>query len=325
MAVDGKLQMLAQASPALTPLLALLPRMAQTHAAVLIAGETGTGKELFARAVHYLSPRANRALVPVNCAALPPDLIDSEFFGHVRGAFTGAHVARQGLIAQAEGGTLFLDEVDSLPIAAQGKLLRVLQEQEYRPVGADRTLRSDVRVVAATNRDIERMVQRGEFRQDLYYRLKVLTLNLPALRERREDVLPLARHFMAKHAAEYGTPQPTLSDAAVRVLMAHPWPGNVRELEHVIERACLMLTGPLIEPNDLDLGPAASSAGLDAASFKEAKQRVVDAFERGYLEQLLACHLGNVSRAAAAAQKNRRALWELLRRHEIDPNRFRLT
>jgi two-component system, NtrC family, response regulator GlrR len=320
---DNKLQVIAQASPSLAALLALLPRIAQANAPVLISGETGTGKELFARAIHYLSTRSNGALVPINCAALPVELVDSEFFGHVRGAFTGAHATRKGLIAQAEGGTLFLDEVDSLPLVAQGKLLRVLQEQEYRPVGADCSQHSDVRILTATNRNIENMIRRGEFRQDLYYRLKVLTVNLPALRERREDVLPLARYFMAKYAAEYHCAEPQLSDAALRLLMAHPWPGNVRELEHVIERACLMHTEAEIKPSDLDLGTD-NSKGLDAASFKEAKQHVVDTFERGYLEQLLARHLGNVSRAAAAAQKNRRALWELLRRHEIDPNRFRV-
>jgi len=321
---DDKLHVIAKASPSLAPLLATLPRIAKANAPVLISGETGTGKELFARAIHYLSKRANGALVPVNCAALPAELVDSEFFGHVRGAFTGAHAARKGLIAQAEGGTLFLDEIDSLPLVAQGKLLRVLQEQEYRPVGADRSLRSNVRILAATNRNIENLIHRNEFRQDLYYRLKVLTVNLPSLRERREDVLPLARHFINKHAAEYLSAAPQLNDAALGMLMAHPWPGNVRELEHVIERACLMRTGEQIKPADLDLG-AANNLVLDEASFKVAKQHVVDTFERGYLEQLLARHLGNVSKAATAAQKNRRALWELLRRHEIDPNRFRVS
>lgn len=315
---------MAQASPSLLPLLTPLARMAQAHSPVLITGETGTGKEQFARAVHYLSPRADRTLVAVNCAALPPELVDSEFFGHVRGAFTGAHAARSGLIAQAEGGTLMLDEVDSLPLTAQGKLLRVLQEQEYRPVGADRVLRSNVRVVAAANRDIETLVRRGEFRQDLYFRLKVLTIRLPALRDRREDIRPLVAHFITQHAAEYGTPETRLSDAALRLLMAHDWPGNVRELEHVIEHACVMHAGEQIEPDDLALGPLPAAAGGEATSFREAKQRVVDAFERNYLEHLLAQHQGNVSRAAAAAQKNRRALWELLRRHEIDPKPFRV-
>ncbi len=320
-----RLRAIVQSSPSLAQLALRLPRYAQSRAPVLVLGETGTGKELFARAVHYLSPRADRPMVTVNCAALPPELVDSEFFGHARGAFTSAHTARAGLVAQAEGGTLFLDEVDSLPLPAQGKLLRLLQEQEYRPVGADRTLRSDVRIVAASNRSVEALVRRGEFRQDLFYRLNVLSLPLPALRERRQDIWHLATHFIARFAAEFGTPRAQLGDAALRALLAHHWPGNVRELEHLLERVCLLHAGGQIEPHELGLDGLTVADEDGLLPFREAKLRMISRFERDYLEQLLTRHQGNVTRAAAAVQKNRRALLELLHRHGIDAQDFRPT
>ncbi len=301
-----------------------LPVVADCQANVLITGETGTGKEVCARAVHYLSPRASRPWVAVNCGALPAELVENELFGHARGAYTTAHAASPGLVREAEGGTLFLDEVDSLPLAAQAKLLRFLQEREYRPIGTSTTLRADVRVIAASNCDLHQRMQRGQFRQDLFFRLNVLHLQLPALRDRREDVPVLAQHFLRQYAREYARPAHDLSPAALLKLLRHEWPGNVRELSHVIERAVLLSTGPVLEPRDIDIDLAGpDSVPVDDASFRVAKMRVVDRFERGYVEQLLSVHGGNVTHAAMAAKKDRRAFFELIRKHGIDPQRFR--
>jgi DNA-binding NtrC family response regulator len=330
------LQEIADASPSLAPLLADVVVLARSHAPVLISGETGAGKELLARAVHYLSPRAGQPWVPVNCGALPAELVESEFFGHVRGAFTGASQTRGGLVHAARGGTLFLDEVDALPLKAQAALLRFLQDRRFRPVGGDRSVSADVRIVAASNGALEALVQRGAFRKDLYYRLKVLTLDLPPLRARRADIRPLAMHFVERTCTEYQVEAVHLSDAAWQALHAHDWPGNVRELEHTIERAVLLCRDHQVEAADLGLpapthvsggGPDAArraqQLALSADSFRQAKQQLIDEFECHYLDQLLLLHHGNVSRAAAAARKHRRALWELLRKHAIDPARYR--
>jgi two-component system response regulator GlrR len=300
-----------------------LPAIAACDAGVLILGETGTGKEVCAQAVHYLSPRAARPWVAVNCGAIPTELLESELFGHVRGAYTAAHASREGLVREAEGGTLFLDDVDCLPLAAQTKLLRFLQEKEYRQVGANAVHKANVRVIAASNRSLEELAVRGQFRQDLFYRLNVLNLSLPPLRARRGDVPELALHFARKCARAAGRPEVTLTPAALRRLAAHDWPGNVRELKHLIDRAVLLATGCAIGPEDLDLG-ADPAAPADDDSFQAAKAKLVADFERGYIEQLLRSHHGNVTHAALAARKNRRAFFELMRKHQIEPVRFRL-
>jgi two-component system response regulator GlrR len=306
-----------------------LPAMAACQAAVLLLGETGTGKELFAQALHYLGPRAHGPWIAVNCGALPPDLVEAELFGHARGAYTSAHQAREGLVAEAEGGTLFLDEIDSLPLASQGKLLRFLQDKEYRPVGASELRRAQVRIVSASNIDLQAQVQAGAFRGDLYFRLNVL--RLPALRERSDDILDLARHFVQRHAREFERVPPVLGPAACQALLAHRWPGNVRELSHCLERAVLLCRGGTIVPEDLDLpapawpDSAAGPAGFesDAASFQAAKARAIEAFERQYLEQVLRRCAGNINQAAVAASKNRRAFFELMRKHRIDAQVYR--
>jgi two-component system response regulator GlrR len=300
-----------------------LPAIAVCDAGVLIFGETGTGKEVCAQAVHYLSPRAARPWVAVNCGAIPTELLESELFGHVRGAYTAAHASREGLVREAEGGTLFLDDVDCLPLAAQTKLLRFLQEKEYRQVGANALHKANVRVIAASNRSLEELAGRGQFRQDLFYRLNVLNLSLPPLRARRGDIPELALHFARQCARAAGRPEVTLTPAALRRLAAHDWPGNVRELKHLIDRAVLLATGPAIGPADLELGGEAA-APLDEDSFQAAKARLVADFERGYIEQLLRSHRGNVTHAAQAARKNRRAFFELMRKHQIEPVRFRI-
>jgi len=302
-----------------------VPLVARCDATILISGETGTGKELVARAIHYLSPRAKKPFIAVNCSAIPLELIENELFGHHSSAYTGATTPRPGLIQEAEGGTLFLDEVDSLPLLAQVKLLRFLQEKEYRPLGAGRMLQAHVRVVAAANSDLERAVEEGRMRQDLYYRLSVIPLLLPALRERREDIPLLAHHFLAKYAREMGQPILVLPSGALQTLLNHSWPGNVRELEHVVQRAVVLSQDQgAITANYVILPRSRRPEALPAVSgFQQAKTRAVAEFEAAYIRDLLLAHRGNISQAAKAAEKNRRAFWELIRKHGIDVQRFR--
>ncbi len=321
--------------PAFLAQVSKLPRYAACPAGVLIQGETGTGKEVFAQAIHYLSPRAPRPWVAVNCGAIPVDLLESELFGHVRGAYTSAQTSRHGLVTEAEGGTLFLDDIDCLPLPAQAKLLRFLQEHEYRAVGSNTVRHADVRVVAASNRPLREMAQQGAFREDLYYRLNVLALSLPPLRERAADIPLLATHFLQR----YGGAGHTLSAGAQARLMAHRWPGNVRELAHVVERAALLTRSDCLRRDDIEIdGEEAGTApceaeGQDAAamgqtpaaglSLRDAKARLVQDFERRYIEELLSRHAGNVTHAAVEAGKNRRAFFELMRRYRIESSSFR--
>ncbi|MFG0320476.1 MAG: sigma-54 interaction domain-containing protein, partial [Planctomycetota bacterium JB042] len=240
-------------SPAMRELVDTAIRVARSRATVLITGESGTGKELFARLIHEESPRRARPFVRVNCAALAESLLESELFGHEKGAFTGAHQRREGRFELADGGTIFLDEIGETSLALQAKLLRVLEEREFERVGGVKTMRTDVRCVAATNRDLEQAIRDGVFREDLYYRLQVVNLRLPPLRERREDVPALAAHFLARYAEENAVPARRFSDDAVAMLRAHSWPGNVRELENTIERAVVLDPGDEIRPEHLDL------------------------------------------------------------------------
>jgi two-component system response regulator GlrR len=302
-----------------------IPLLAKYDASVLILGDTGTGKEICAQAIHYLSARARRPWVAVNCGAIPTELIEAELFGHVKGAYTHAHNDRLGLVREAEGGTLFLDEIDSLPYGAQAKLLRFLQDKEYRPVGSNKLMRADVRVIAASNRSPSQLASREVFRPDLLLRLNVLMLHLPLLRERQSDIPQLALHFLHGAARQWQKPVPTLSPAAIRKLLAYDWPGNVRELKNVIERAVLMSgPGPLTAQN-IDLNGLSSppSASQPDESLRAAKTRMVEQFERGYIEHLLACNGGNVAHAARAAKKNRRAFFALMRKYKIESGAFR--
>jgi DNA-binding NtrC family response regulator len=288
---------------------------------VLILGETGTGKELFARAIHYLSPRARQPFVPVNCGAIPLDLVENELFGHDRGAFTGALTTVHGLIYEASGGTIFLDETDCLPSQAQVKLLRFLQEKEYRPLGSAKTCHADVRVIAAANTDVAAAVKDGKFRQDLYHRLNIIPLILPRLSDRREDIPLLARHFLAKYTEEFQKPATDFSPEALRRLLLYEWPGNVRELEHVVERAVVLSQHPVIEAADLLLDFVKPTASR--LSFRQAKTAAVTQFEQMYIRELLAVYHGNITKAAQAAEKNRRAFWQLIRKHRISPTIFK--
>lgn len=296
-----------------------IPLVARCDATVLISGETGTGKELCARALHYLSPRSGRPFIPINCGAIPSELIENELFGHKRGAYTGADTLQLGLIHEADGGTLFLDDVECLPLQAQVKFLRLLQEKEYKPLGSTKTYHADLRVVAATNVELEKEVKEGRFRHDLFYRLNIIPLTLPPLRDRRSDIPVLAHHFLDKYCRDFNKECKGFSPAAMAALMNHDWSGNVRELENVVERALIFCLGPtirrsnIIVPNPLNIEP-----GPPRESFKRAKERVVREFERTYIEHLLRTHSGNVTKAAKAAEKNRRAFWELIRKHRID-------
>jgi len=306
-----------------------LPDIAKAEASVLITGETGTGKEMVARAIHYLSKRAAFSFIAINCGSLPDTLLEDELFGHERGAFTDAHSRRSGLINHAEKGTLFLDEVDALTPKAQVTLLRVLQDKRFRAIGSCNEQQADVRIVAATNVAIDQLVQTGRLRADLYYRLNVFSVNLPPLRERREDVLVLAAHFLSKHAPTRKAAL-QLTPAACARLVLFDWPGNVRELESAIIRGIHLNRDGVIDVSDLGLnslpGPnaaASQSFSSDRLSFKAGKQAVIKAFERDYLIRIMYEHHGNISRAAQAAGKERREFGKLLKKYQLDPNVFR--
>ena len=317
---SGLPQLLGE-SPAFLAEIRKIPLLAQCDVNVLISGETGTGKELCARAIHYLSPRAGRPFIAVNCGAIPVELVENELFGHERGAFTDASTAQGGLIHEAEGGTLFLDEIACLPLLAQVKLLRFLQDKEYRRLGSTKTQQGDVRVVAAMNIDLEEAVREGKLRQDLYYRLNIIPLVLPPLRERREDIPLLARYFLAKYAAQLNKDVTDCSPDVMQLLVLYEWPGNVRELEHTIERAVVLSEQAVIHKADILLPRVAAAAHQD--SFQEAKAKVIAQFERTYIQGLLLAHQGNITKAARAAQKNRRAFWQLMRKHLLDAHSFK--
>ncbi len=309
------------ASDALVDIYRVIDRIADTNCTVLITGESGTGKELVARAVHTASCRASENFVAVNCGAIPENLLESELFGHAKGAFTGAHANKSGRIAQAEGGTLFLDELGELPLALQVKLLRVLQSGEYSPVGETRVIKSNVRIVAATNLDLEQAVAEGRFREDLYYRLNVIHVTTPPLRDRAEDIPLLVQYFLHKINKRTGREVHEVSRAAAQILMAWNWPGNVRELENTIERAVLLCAGDKIEPLDLPakirglgserrVSPKLPDTGLDL-------RRAVESFENDLLRQALDRTGWNKNRAANLLGLNRTTLVEMLKRKRM--------
>jgi two-component system response regulator GlrR len=299
-------------------ILAQLPRIAASGASVLITGETGTGKELCARAIHSLSSRAAGPFVPVDCGAMPEHLIENELFGHARGAFTDAHQDQKGLAALAEHGTLFLDEVDALSLTSQAKLLRLLQEGTYRALGAERFARADVRIVAATNQDLEAHVREKRFRSDLYFRLNVLAVRMPALRDRRSDIPLLARHFL-RSSTPNGSTRKMLGPAAERKLESYHWPGNVRELFNAIQRAAILAPGQQIQPSHVSI-PGFTSGQQPPLGFREARTRAVAEFERGYLTEILRKYGGNITHAACEAGKDRRTFGRLIKKYGINPH-----
>jgi len=316
-------------SPVFVRALKLIERLGKLDIPVLIEGETGTGKELAARAIHYGGLRRAFPFVPVNCGSFAETLIESELFGHVKGAFTDAGVDKPGLVAAAERGTLFLDEVDSLSARAQVALLRFLQDWSYRPVGGHVEARANVRIVAATNHSLERLAERGQFRRDLLYRLSVLTLPLPPLRERGDDVFALARHFLESSRSRYGSHAESLDERECGWFSEYEWPGNVRELENLILREAVLCEARVLRP------PPPSAffekretrfdsfvRNLSTLRFSSAKAKVLTHFEQDYLTALMTRAKGNVSHAARLSGKERRALGKLLKKHGMEPGRF---
>lgn len=328
-------------SPEFLAVTAKIPLLADCSATVLVTGETGTGKELVAEAIHRESSRAEKPFIPVNCGALPEELVENELFGHAKGAYTGAAGTGRGLLAEAEAGTLFIDELNSLSMTAQAKLLRFVQNREYRMLGSTKLQYADVRIIAATNKDLRMLVREGLFREDLYHRLSVLMVELPALRHRTGDISLLASHFLSLFAAEAGRGDVSLTDSALRKLTAYDWTGNVRELQSVMQRSLLLSRGSVLDASDIQISTAyspavhSSSASLHAnsvvargeginsvdaepaESFRDAKDRVIREFECSYLQRVLSAAKGNVTHAARMAGMQRRDLQRLLRKHDL--------
>ncbi len=304
-------------SPIVESILAKAKLVAASDASVLIRGESGTGKEMLARAIHHASARAQQPFVAVNCGAIPEQLLESELFGHMKGSFTGAASDYQGLIQAAEKGTLLLDEIGDMPLPLQVKLLRVLQEKEVRPVGSTRTIPTNVRIISATHHNLDEAIRTGAFREDLYYRLNVVSFSLPSLVERREDIPVLATHFLTQIAAKYSKSVNGFSAEAIEILVKSPWPGNIRELYNVVEQAVALATTPIITPALVESAIRGRTAEL--ASFESARSE----FEREYLAKLLRITGGNVTQAAKLAKRNRTEFYKLLQRHHLDPKLFK--
>ncbi|MCA1922631.1 two-component system response regulator GlrR [Buttiauxella noackiae] len=304
-------------SPTMLRLLDQARMVAQSDVSVLINGQSGTGKEILAQAIHNASPRSKKAFIAINCGALPEQLLESELFGHSRGAFTGAVSSREGLFQAAEGGTLFLDEIGDMPIPLQVKLLRVLQERKVRPLGSNRDLDIDVRILSATHRDLPKAMERGEFREDLFYRLNVVSLKIPALHERAEDVPLLANHLLRQSADRHKPFVRSFSTDAMKRLMAASWPGNVRQLVNVIEQCVALTSAPVI--SEALVQQALEGENTALPTFVEARNQ----FELNYLRKLLQMTKGNVTQAARVAGRNRTEFYKLLSRHELDANDFK--
>ncbi len=319
----ASMQDVVGSSAELVDVFAVVDRVADTDCTVLVTGESGTGKELVARAVHSESRRRNGPFVAVNCGAIPEALLESELFGHARGAFTGAHQAQVGRIGAAEKGTLFLDEIGELSLTLQVKLLRVLQSREYSPVGDARVFKADVRVVAATNMDLERAVNEGRFRQDLYYRLNVIRLHVPELRRRASDIPELVAHFIIGARQKTGRQVAQISRAALQLLSEHTWPGNVRELENTIERAVLLCSGDRIEASDLPVRvQGLGNPGRHAQSLPDSGidlRAAVESYENDLIRQALDRTGWNKNRAANLLKLNRTTLVEMMKRKRITP------
>lgn len=319
------------ASPVFTETLHLIQRVARSEAAVLIQGETGTGKELAARAIHYLGQRRDFPFIPINCGALPDQLVENELFGHARGAFTDARESTTGLISEAEGGTLFLDEVETLSLKAQATMLRFLQDGTFRPLGGRQLRQANVRIIAASNIDLAELVRAGTFRLDLLYRLRLMAVEMPPLRERAGDVTLLAEAFLQRLILQYGE-EKCLDRESLEALERHHWPGNVRELEHVLHREFLLTEGSIlrVRQDSVDpFGPRIRRSKSDSPNaeatldFNTAKARAISDFERAYIIRMLQKHAGNVSAAARSCGKERRTFGRLMKKYGIDKERYR--
>ncbi|ALD05041.1 two-component system response regulator GlrR [Klebsiella quasipneumoniae] len=310
-------QAIVTRSPLMLRLLEQAGMVAQSDVSVLINGQSGTGKEIVAQAIHNASPRHDKPFVAINCGALPEQLLESELFGHARGAFTGAVSNREGLFQAAEGGTLFLDEIGDMPVALQVKLLRVLQERKVRPLGSNRDIEINVRIISATHRDLPKAMARGEFREDLFYRLNVVNLKIPPLSERTEDIPLLANHLLRQSADRHKPFVRAFSSDAMKRLMAAKWPGNVRQLVNVIEQCVALTSSPVI--GDALVEQALEGENTALPTFVEARNQ----FELNYLRKLLQITRGNVTHAARMAGRNRTEFYKLLSRHELDANDFK--
>lgn len=310
-------QAIVTRSPLMLRLLEQAGMVAQSDVSVLINGQSGTGKEIVAQAIHNASPRHDKPFVAINCGALPEQLLESELFGHARGAFTGAVSNREGLFQAAEGGTLFLDEIGDMPVALQVKLLRVLQERKVRPLGSNRDIKINVRIISATHRDLPKAMARGEFREDLFYRLNVVNLKIPPLSERAEDIPLLANHLLRQSADRHKPFVRAFSSDAMKRLMAAKWPGNVRQLVNVIEQCVALTSSPVI--GDALVEQALEGENTALPTFAEARNQ----FELNYLRKLLQITRGNVTHAARMAGRNRTEFYKLLSRHELDANDFK--
>ncbi|WP_288446641.1 two-component system response regulator GlrR [uncultured Serratia sp.] len=304
-------------SPLMLRLLEQVKMVAQSDVSVLINGQSGTGKEVLAQAIHAASPRAGKAFIAINCGALPEQLLESELFGHAKGAFTGAVSSREGLFQAAAGGTLFLDEIGDMPLSLQVKLLRVLQERKVRPLGSNRDLDIDVRIISATHRDLQKAMAKNEFREDLYYRLNVVNLKIPALNERAEDIPLLANHLLREAAQRHKPFVRSFSTDAIKRLMTASWPGNVRQLVNVIEQCVALTSAPVISEALVEQALEGENTALP--TFAEARNQ----FELHYLRKLLQITKGNVTQAARMAGRNRTEFYKLLSRHELDANDFK--
>lgn len=314
---EAWLQAIVTRSPLMLRLLEQAGMVAQSDVSVLINGQSGTGKEIVAQAIHNASPRHDKPFVAINCGALPEQLLESELFGHARGAFTGAVSNREGLFQAAEGGTLFLDEIGDMPVALQVKLLRVLQERKVRPLGSNRDIEINVRIISATHRDLPKAMARGEFREDLFYRLNVVNLKIPPLSERTEDIPLLANHLLRQSADRHKPFVRAFSSDAMKRLMAAKWPGNVRQLVNVIEQCVALTSSPVI--GDALVEQALEGENTALPTFVEARNQ----FELNYLRKLLQITRGNVTHAARMAGRNRTEFYKLLSRHELDANDFK--
>jgi two-component system response regulator GlrR len=323
LSAEHSLSHLVGSHPAFVREVARIPTAARSECEVLITGETGTGKELCARAIHQLSRRSGLPFVCADCAALPDQLFENEMFGHERGAFTDAHRAQKGLVAVAGEGTLFLDEIDSLSPTSQAKLLRLLQDRTYKPLGAERFSRANVRIVAATNKDLQGLVDAGAFRRDLFFRINVLRIHMMPLRERADDVPALAEHLLALCCTEMRCARKTLAPSSSQLLRSMEWPGNVRELYNTIRRAVVFCDGRQILPAHLQPDREGPPDALDSVKFRPAKAMAMRSFERRYVEDMLRRHQGNITRAALEAGKDRRVFGRMVKRLEIDRSALR--
>ncbi len=327
-------------SKAIKNLKSNLSKISSCDVNVLITGESGTGKELVARAIHYLSGRNRKPFIPVNCGAIPENLFENELFGHSKGAYTGASFQQYGLVKEAEGGTLFLDEIGTVNTFVQTKLLRLIQESEYRPLGYSKNIKADIRVLAATNIDLRHLVERKVFREDLFYRLNVVPLHIPPLRERKEDIPVLIKHFVKRYSREYNKPINVIPVEVMNVLASYSWPGNIRELENKIQQLVVMSTSSVISTENIQLTlkeplsketiieyiNAAKESIINQSeieTFNVAKKKVNDLFEKSYLTQLLSVYKGDMVRASKIAGKSRTAFWNLLKKQNLSPKQFR--